>query len=379
MESSKKIGVVTMFGNSNYGCLLQCYAVKTILRKYGYESEILVPVRHIYIEAFRKYIMKVIRNLYGLISRTPRHYIYNRLYMMDSFIKTNLDWKYVSTSKLKNGNLNDTYASFCVGSDQIWNPYCIEYDPEIVFLPFVDNSHKLAIAPSIAVENVPNKFIYDCQKYLVDFSYISVREKSSAQLLESILGRHVPFMIDPTLMLDKCDWDRIADQSRIKEDGDYLVTYFLGELNLERRKIVEGISKKYHLKVISMLDLNDKLHYAISPAEFLYLIKNAKLVCTDSFHATVFSLIWEKAFWVFSKEVGGKLANDNGSRVENLLELYGQGDRLLFQNRIESLDKTFDINFENKSDFIESRVSALKCIGGYFENLKKVLVDTPKQ
>lgn len=379
MESSKKIGVVTMFGNSNYGCLLQCYAVKTILRKYGYESEILVPVRHIYIEAFRKYIMKVIRNLYGLISRTPRHYIYNRLSMMDSFIKTNLDWKYVNTSKIKNGNLNDTYASFCVGSDQIWNPYCIEYDPEIVFLPFVDNSHKFAIAPSIAVENVPSKFIYDCKKYLVDFRYISVREKSGAQLLGNILGRHVPFMIDPTLMLDKCDWDRIADQSSIKEDEDYLVTYFLGELNSERRRIIEGISKKYHLKVISMLDLNDKLHYAISPAEFLYLIKNAKLVCTDSFHATVFSLIWEKAIWVFSKEVGGKLANDNGSRVENLLELYGQGDRLLFQNRVESLDKTFDINFENKSDFIESKVSALTWIGGYFENLKKVLVDTPKQ
>lgn len=379
MGSYKKIGVVTMFSNSNYGCLLQCYAVKTILSKFGYKSEILVPVRHVHIEAFRKYTMKVLRYLYSLVNEEPRYYIYKRLSKMDYFIKNNLDWKYVNTKKLKAGRFNDTYAAYCVGSDQIWNPYCIEYDPEIVFLPFVDNSHKFAIAPSIAVENVPSKFIYDCKKYLVDFRYISVREKSGAQLLENILGRHVPFMIDPTLMLDKCDWDRIADLSSIKEDEDYLVTYFLGELNPERRQIIDELSEKYHLKVISMLDLNDKLHYSISPAEFLYLIKNAKIVCTDSFHATVFSLIWEKAFWVFSKEVGGKLATDNGSRVENLLELFGQRDRLLLQNRIESLDKTFDVNFENNSDFIESRVSALKCIGSYFENLKKVLVDTPKQ
>lgn len=372
MESSKKIGVVTMFGNTNYGCLLQCYAVKTILRRYGYESEILVPTQHVYIEAFKKSIIKVLRYLYSFIKRRPRYYIYKRLSMMDCFIKTNLDWKYVNMNKLKTGKLNDTYASFCVGSDQIWNPYCIEYNPEIVFLPFVDSSHKLAIAPSIAVGKVPSNFIDDCKRFLDDFKYISVREKYGAQLLENILGRHVPFMIDPTLLLDRYDWDRIASQSRIKEDNDYLVTYFLGEFNSKRKQIIDELSKRHHLKVINMMDFNDELHYAISPAEFLFLIKNAKLVCTDSFHATVFSLIWKKAFWVFAKEVEGRLASDNGSRIENLLELYGLRDRLLSQNRIESMDMTFDINFENNSDFIESRVDAFKSIEGYFENLKKM-------
>ena len=371
MESSKKIGVVTMFGNSNYGCLLQCYAVKTILRKNGYESVILVPTRHVAVEAIRKYTKKVLRYLYGLIN-IPQHYIYNRLSMMDCFIKTNLDWKYVNTNKLKTGRLNDAYASFCVGSDQIWNPYCIEYNPEIVFLPFIDSSHKLAISPSIATGVVPNTFIEACQKYLGDFKYISVREKDGAQLLENVLARHVPVMIDPTLLLDKSDWDRIADQSRIKEDKDYLITYFLGEVCPERRIIIDELSKKYHLKVISMLDFNDKVHYAVSPAEFLYLIKNAKLVCTDSFHATVFSLIWEKPFWVFGKRIKGKAANDNGSRIENLLELYGLDNRLLSQKQVNNLEKTFDIDFENKSAFIESRACALKRIGSFFENLNRV-------
>lgn len=359
-----------MFGNSNYGCLLQCFAVKTILRKYGYESIILVPARHVVIEAIRKFTKKVLRYLYSLINK-PQHYIYNRLSMMDCFIKNNLDWKYVNTNKLKTGRLNDAYASFCVGSDQIWNPYCIEYNPEIVFLPFIDSSHKLAISPSIATGNVPNSFIEDCQKYLGDFKYISVRESNGARLLESILARHVPFMIDPTLLLDKSDWDRIADQSRIKEDQDYLITYFLGEVNPERKIIIDELSKEYHLKIISMMDLNDEVHYAISPAEFLYLIKNAKLVCTDSFHATVFSLIWEKAFWVFEKEIEGKAANDNGSRINNLLELFGLDDRLLFKKQGDYLEKTFDIRFDNKRAFTESRVSALMSIGSFFENLKK--------
>lgn len=369
MKSSKKIGVVTMFGNSNYGCLLQCYAVKSILSKHGFESEILVPACHVGVETCRKHTKKVLRYLYGFINRSQR-FIYNRLSMMDCFIVNNLDWKYVNMNQLKTGRYNDFYASFCVGSDQIWNPYCIEYNPEIVFLPFVDSSHKLAIAPSIATVDVPNKFIEDCQKYLTNFKYISVREKSGAQLLENILGHQVPFMIDPTLLLEKCDWNRIADQSRIKEKQDYLVTYFLGELNPERKEIIDELSEKYHLKVIRMMDFNDEAYYAISPAEFLYLIKNAKLVCTDSFHATVFSIIWEKAFWVFAKEIKGKAANDNGSRVENLLDLFGLGNRMLFPKQADCLDMTFDINFHNNSAFIESRESALKIIGGFFENLK---------
>lgn len=369
MKSSKKIGVVTMFGNSNYGCLLQCYAVKRILRKHGFESEILVPACHVGVETCRKQTKKVLRYLYGFINRT-QHYIFNRLSMMDRFIKNNLDWKYVNTNQLKSGRFNDSYASFCVGSDQIWNPYCIEYNPEIVFLPFVDSTHKLAIAPSIATVDVPNRFIEDCQLYLANFKYISVREKSGAQLLGNILGRQVPFMIDPTLLLDKCDWDRIAEQSRIKEDKEYLLTYFLGELNPERKEIIDELSGKYHLKVIRMMDFNDEAYYAISPAEFLYLIKNAKLVCTDSFHATVFSIIWEKAFWVFAKEIKGKAANDNGSRVENLLEMFGLGNRMLFPKQADCLDMTFDINFHNNSAFIESRESALNIIGRFFENLK---------
>lgn len=130
------------------------------------------------------------------------------------------------------------------------------------------------------------------------FNKISIREKSGAEVLSNILNRNdIVNLIDPTLLLDVNDWNKIVKKPKKKIDN-YVLCYFLG--NNENKVKIEEYARKNNLKIVNLLDFNDDF-YLSDPSEFLYLEKNAKMIFTDSFHSSVFAFIFKTPLIIFNR------------------------------------------------------------------------------
>lgn len=214
--------------------------------------------------------------------------------------------------------------SVVCGSDQIWSP--LLYDKHY-FLDFVDGSkkRKIAFAPSFGVVNLGalSKKIAD---YLNDFHSISVRESVGQTIIESLpINKPCTTILDPTMLVDVADWNKIS--SSIDLPKKYIMCYFLGK-NIPD-EFISGISKEQGCTVVNVTSFTT-MNYVdgaialntLSPSEFIYAIKNADCILTDSFHASVFSILNKKPFYTFNKHANSDSSNQN-SRIYNLLDKLG--------------------------------------------------------
>ena len=154
---------------------------------------------------------------------------------------------------------------------------------------------------------------------LKEIPYISVREKRAKEIVKELTCRDVPVVIDPSLMLDVKDWDSISKKPSFVKDNnfsDYLVSYFLGIKSKEQEKVESEIAKKYKLKNINLQEVSYEQYYTLDPAEFIWLIKNASFICTDSFHGTLLSIMYQKKFWSFNRE---EIGYENDNRLSTIL------------------------------------------------------------
>jgi hypothetical protein len=265
--------------------------------------------------------------IFSLVKRTIKHRIQSREKKFKNF-----ELKIPHSKKIYRSDsicaCTSNYEVFITGSDQVWNMdwYCKEY-----FLDFVPNSkRKIAYAASM-----PNTKLSDEQKQIVckhlkSFGDISVREKETADFLEELTGRKVEWVLDPTLLLSKDDWDEICAPRVIKEK--YIFCYFLGTDKLHRN-IAKKFAKKMGYKIVTLphlaevnindLTFGDMKLYDISPEQFISLIKYAEYVITDSFHATVFSNIYQTKYFVFDRIGIGEMS----SRIKSLVLLTGEDFR----------------------------------------------------
>jgi hypothetical protein len=179
------------------------------------------------------------------------------------------------------------------------------------------------------------------KKHLKGFQSVSVRETDSVSLLKSISPVTVKFVLDPTLLLTKEDWDQVCADRFIEDD--YAFCYFLGS-NPNERKIAEEFAKKRGLKIVAIppIDILSKTQdesfgdmqlYDASPEQFLSLIKHAKYVFTDSFHAVVFSNIYQKQYFVFHRSAKGEMS----SRIVDITQMFGQTERFCAGKERESI------------------------------------------
>ena len=199
------------------------------------------------------------------------------------------------------------------------------------------------------------------KKFLERINYISVREKNACKLVEDLSSRKAELVCDPTLLLDKNEWMEIQQEPPIIE-GNYILCYFLGK-NIEHRKFAERLKEKTGYKIVSLNHSDeyvkysdkfaDETPYDIGPGEFVNLIRNAKYVCTDSFHGTVFSLINQVEFFTFERFSSKNSKVSTNSRIYSLLELVNLKDRLLKGN--ENVEEIFNkkINFGEVNQKIE--------------------------
>ena len=169
------------------------------------------------------------------------------------------------------------------------------------------------------------------KKALEGYQAISVREKSSVQLLNPLTSMEVQWVLDPTLLLSRNDWDRVCSERLI--DEKYLFCYFLGA-NKKARSLAQKMAKQKNLKlvtiayasgVIQLIDkkFGDERLFDVSPQQFISLIKNAEYVFTDSFHAVVFSFLYQKQYFVFNRSQKCEMS----ARITDITNLFHTPER----------------------------------------------------
>lgn len=200
-----------------------------------------------------------------------------------------------------------------------------------MFVPIECN--KVAFASSFGVATIPNNQTKKTREYLNRIQHISVREESGQKIVKELTGREVPILLDPTMIITKEEWDKsIPDNKIIGED--YIFCYFLGN-NPTHRKEAQELSESTGLKIVTLRHLDEYIPrdesfgdiapYDVGPAEFVNLIRHARYVCTDSFHGSVFSIIYHIPFISFNRFAEGN--NSRNSRLDTLFHNIGLSRR----------------------------------------------------
>ena len=343
----KKILIITLYGNYNFGNKLQNYAVQKILNSYGFETETLVPRSNIGIkEKVKKYIKKILR------TKTRADIRMSNFKKFDEMINK------ISLNKIK----VESYDYVSLGSDQIWNPTDPMSNYYVKLVNSWKNISKISLSASISNADIPQDLLETYIYHFNSMKAISVREDKGKDIIEKTTGRKdVVVTLDPTMLVNVNEWEKIAKQPKqvadvdIKERG-YILNYFLGKMAEERKNEIDRIAKEKNLKIINILDKNDPF-YTCSPDEFLWLEKNAYLICTDSFHSCVFAILFRIPFVVFNRVDGQIGTNKVNSRIETLLNKFKINDRY-FQKKITN--ELLCCDFEKVDKILEEEKDRMK-------------------
>ena len=347
-----KLALVTCYFQPNYGSQLQAYATQLMFDKLGVDNETIC------IDGLRREINNA-KYLYFLSKIFDRNTIVDKMatarkiiakktkgkkftknlqLRTDMFKRFEQDMFRISKCYNSKSELTEnaySYNAFVVGSDQLWLPSNIEAD--YYTLNFVPNNVcKIAFATSFGVSELPRRQAQKASKFLKRIDYISVREKSGQKLIKNLSGREVPIVCDPTLMFTAEDWNQTISHKRIFKEP-YLFCYFLGN-NPEQREWVKKVKKETGFKIVQLQHCDeyirsdekfpDEAPYNIGPKEFVQLIRDAEYVFTDSFHCSVFSMLFSKKFFTFRRYNNDSVVSTN-SRIYSLLSLVHLEERLL--------------------------------------------------
>lgn len=377
-----KIGILTHYYKSpNYGGNLQAYALAEYLNSIGLDAEQVCYdmffkretkyskttfffKRLSYIPSYIVNILKrkvILRKKYDFVSRNQER---RKKYILEFNLNTiRHSTEFYSYSEI--AQANDIYDAFITGSDQVWHPhnFCPAY-----LLSFVTaNKKKLSYAASIAKSDLSKDEIDCIVSSILDYDAVSVREEDSAELLRKHSPKEISCVVDPVFLLSKEQWASVSRPFPINKP--YVLTYFLGE-NMESRKLARKFSSDRGLRLVSIPYLNgfyrkcdwnygDEQLFDVGPDHLLSLIENASCIFTDSFHATAFSIIFDKKFFVFPRNHGN--TRDMSNRIESLLKLCHCPDLFCDTDEkmnISYLDSLNDVEIK-KSD-LESKITFSK-------------------
>lgn len=352
----KKIAIVSCYFQHNYGSMLQAYATQMVLDKLGYKNET------INISGFNSEIKKA-KMLYFAKASVTSDILFSKAGMVKNvLVKRMSRSKYATNSKIRAEKFNtfskekfrlstiyhskaelgsvcsEKYSAVIVGSDQLWLPGNIAADYYTLnFVPKTINT--IAYATSFGQSSLPKDSAERASVFLRKIRHIGVREESGQKLVKQLTGRSVPVVCDPTLLFTGDEWMDIQEKEPIV-NGRYILCYFLGN-NPPHREFAKRLKTETGCKIIALTHLDeyvksdeeyaDSTPYDIGPADFLNLIRNAEYVCTDSFHCSVFSILYKRQFFTFRRYSRNTQQSTN-SRLDTLFYLTGIRGRLLTGN-----------------------------------------------
>ncbi len=313
-----KVGIITMHRVRNYGSALQAYATQYMVEKLGYECEIIDyqypnvyqfergECRHPVIAAKLWWLRPVwLRVKWWAMMKWERckwrinlkrgklnsfEQFYHDLFKLSSFFD--------SPQSIRSAP--PAYDIFLTGSDQVWNPKYAKGDT-VFLLDFVTSKKKIAYAASFASDKLEGQFANSFKPLLQQYEVISVRESGGKKIIKDLLGKDVPVVLDPTLLLDADEWSRLSAMGSGYpcQDKKYILVYMLDyafDPSSVIYDIIRRLQKQTSYEVISIKKLDEdritsyKTVEKAGPLEFLQLFRHASYVITSSFHGTAFAI-----------------------------------------------------------------------------------------
>ena len=336
-----KIGLLTIHDTSNFGSLLQTYALYRIIMENGFDCEVIdyecdaISKREIPQPNFSKNIKNIIRQLFFTPAKIKKYQCLTE--WRCSHIK-------MSSEKYNKSNINKTstyYDLFIVGSDLVWGADITGYD-YTYFLDFLtDNTKKYAFASSMGSGWLDDKIA----KLLSQFQFISVREQDAAEKIETLIGKRITTVADPTMLISPQEWVKLKRDVNIK--NSYVLIYYKDK----RNKIFDDAKKFAKLNNCSIYYINYSKPvigmHNIKPLyieEFLGLIYGARAIFSGSYHGLLFSLYFHKEIYAYKQAHSFRMDNiQNVLRIDNHISsselLYIDNRQAQYDNRIDTFRK----------------------------------------
>lgn len=330
MRKMQTVGIITIHMTRNYGAVLQAYALNKYIRTMGFDVKTIDfrtdRTKDSYKIFYRiKNLKDIVRNIHVFFYSIKLH-IKNKKFK--NFIESQIPQTksaFFSNEQIEKSDISFDY--YICGSDQIWNTFCDNFN-EAFLLKFAhDKGVRISYAVSLGKPEI-NEKLRDIFKYeLAGFKALSVRELDSVEVINKLCGKVVEHVFDPVFLISKEEWSLF---SRNIPQYPYIFFYSVKGDIPEMRKYVNDLRKLTGLPIVVVnynirhFGCRFKKMYNAGPIEFLGLIKNASYICTNSFHATAFSIIFNKQFISF--------AGEGASRIKSLLECCGLEGRCSLNN-----------------------------------------------
>lgn len=328
-----KTAVITFHSAHNYGATLQTWALQKALKKLGTDPCVIhyhpQVIDRLYEVPKLDTVKKRGQYLFHKSVRERHKQLKLKYSKYNAFIKSHLELAgdYTTYDELlANPPKADCYIA---GSDQIWNPdHTDGADPAYLLRFLPENVCRVAYAASIGRERFPAQYEAEYTEGIRSFSAVSVREVTAKTAVEKAFGREVPVVLDPTMLLTKAEYEEIKVPTKRKEK--YILVYMM-ENNRELISLANRISVVTGFPIIQRKPgriFHSELpsFFTDTPGEFLGELEKAEYVITNSFHGTVFSMIYEKPFV-------SMLHTETGSRISDLLKSVGMEEHLIRPKR----------------------------------------------
>lgn len=347
------IGIVTWHYHNNIGSNLQAYAIQKVLQDLGYDTEFINY--HSQKQSILKNKIKDI--LVSSNNNLPSFLRYKLNLETYAFQRRMFNCSKIVYDEFSASELVKKYDVVICGSDQIWAPTV--FDP-VYFLSFVpDFIPKISYAPSIGLNEIPSNLYPLYERYLKRFQSISIREFDGQTLLNNLFHISSKLVLDPTLLLNTSDWEKVCSKcnTHIPIRNNFIFCYFLGSKEWHRKFVLKYASD-HNLELVMLSEYNyyedkAKLYYSkMDPALFLKYIKSSSVVFTDSYHGTLFSILFKKNFYIFDR-FDNEDKNCQNSRINTIDTLFN-----LKNQRINDLN--FKSNFEPNYTIIYKKLNLMR-------------------
>lgn len=401
-----KIGILTFYYEStNYGGNLQAYALAQVLCSLGYDAEVIcykmenwrsIIVPHIFFRCLKalipgQFFRVVWRRAYKIFWRrmgAEKKYTIANEARAVAFQNFNQHKILHSEKVYDDTNIAQSiqhYDIFVTGSDQVWNPDCYLKPFYLEFVP--PEKGKIAYAASIAKQNLKEKERVIFENALQSFDAVSVREKRGVRLLGNLSPVKVRHVLDPTLLTDVSVWNTLCSGTSVKKG--YIFCYFLGT-NTKVYKAIKKFAKAKNLKIVNIPHmasqylwgnerLGDKNVTDAGPEEFLAMIRSASYIFTDSYHAVIFSFLFQKQFFIFNRDTEHHI----NERIYDLLGVLGLEERFCDipqKERYQYFSRLEEINYNRAFiDYEKAKRKSLLFLTNSLEKAEKKIKEERKQ
>jgi len=343
-----KIGLLTIHNALNYGALFQAYATQEIFSRYGKVEIIDYKNRHIEKHYLPFSISRISLSWKAPLQFAREIYLFKgKLYRSKKFREFWGERLSVSKKKFHPRGGVSGYDLLICGSDQVWNPRitnsCDSINEDYFFSGAPSDVRKISYASSFGSYRYSDKDVSRLKILLDSIGCLSVREQDGAQYIQGVLGREVPVVLDPTLLLTKEEWVNKIGLRENDRKTDYILAYTVPRSS-HLKEAVNHYSKLGYKVILvdpALIPIGraGEQRRDVGPEEFLNLILNAKLILTDSFHGVCFSINFKKNFFAFN-------SGDSSNRIRNILSLVGLESRL-----IESTDLLAGMELISDEDY----------------------------